>query len=218
MRITTLAGVFQILGTAYIIWIGYRAASSGEVRNSTLDFVVAAVLITAAILCYRAIAKLPLVTKTSTSNLRPETPSSKRTDSSDLSIDLKKKAVLVSPFMGSGVVTFSNAKNRIMVECYLICFTPISTKYIEVTLRTASREEILKFSTREKFSAFEGTPAKLTLKHTLVDEDEKENLDKFFRNTTNDTPVNVELYIEFDGPEVGDLWVRRTLQTLLVLT
>lgn len=58
MSLAKAAAVFQIVGTAYLIWIGYEAASSGQVKRSTADFIVAACLLIAGIFCYKSVARL----------------------------------------------------------------------------------------------------------------------------------------------------------------
>jgi hypothetical protein len=52
LSLARMALVAQIIGTCYMIWIGYSNASSQQTVKATIDFIVAALLIGAGIVCY----------------------------------------------------------------------------------------------------------------------------------------------------------------------
>ncbi len=47
-----LAAAFQIIGTCYMMWMGYISASSGQGGKATIDFIVTALLLGSGAICY----------------------------------------------------------------------------------------------------------------------------------------------------------------------
>jgi hypothetical protein len=50
--LTRVAALAQIIGTCYMLWMGYSNVSSQQTGKATLDFLVAGLLITAGVVCY----------------------------------------------------------------------------------------------------------------------------------------------------------------------